>query len=123
MIDAVEDARQRRARIDKPRCMVEQLRDDRLISIREFDVGMFLRATNDKLMRRRDIRAEAVLQLMRDELNKIERGTWAMVREVCIENEPLRTVDGTKRFREALQAVALKVDVLMAHFAGADGVA
>lgn len=123
MIDAVEDARRRRARIINPRCMVEQMHDDRLISTREFDVGMFLRYTYEKLMRGRDLRAEAVLQLMRDELNKIERGTWAMVREVCLENEPLRTVDGTRRFRKALQAVALKLDVLMAHLTGADGVA
>lgn len=123
MIDAVEDARQRRARIDNPRSMVEQLRDARQISIREFDAAVFLWDTHQKLMRGRDLTAEAVLQLMRDELNKIERGTWAMVREVCLEGEPLRTVDGTRRFREALQAVALKVDVLFAHFLDADGIA
>lgn len=117
------DAATRAARIENPRSVLDMLGEAKRITAREFEAGLYLQALERKLYRGRDARAEAVLQLLRDELNKMGRGTWAMVREVCIEHLPLVGASDERRLRESLQAIAMRVDTVLAAIEGAEGTA
>jgi hypothetical protein len=127
MIDAVEDARQRRARIEKPRNMIEILFAANAIARREYDAGIYIQSLEHALLCGHDVArgiASVMIEMLRDEVEKIEVDIWSgIVRKVCFEHRRPMTVEGMTRLRQALQAISFKADVVIRALVGADGVA
>ena len=105
---------------------LDQLRASRAITLREYEGGLYLAALIHRAMwhrGRRDAGYGAALDLLRHQLDEIEIDLWPLLRAVCIERRTPKTAVGLRRLREALQALALRVDKVEAAIAGCKGVA
>src|SRR5438067_1136575 len=106
-----------------PRGALDMLYQSKLITRREYEAGLHVETLEKTLSRGRCRHSENLIRMARDACDAIEIDAWPLVRLVCCSYRRPRTFAGLTRLRQALQAIAFRVDQVFALHEDAAGVA